>query len=255
MFEFVGNIERLVADLYPYRVPISIGMLLVAVALFVVAWRMGWVAAIARTVRRYPVQSVAAVVVVLAVTLPVGWYLASPLWTRIELIEESPLAAVASQETPTASVPQGTPVTEGTPTTNGTPTGQPPVMMTEPVPTEPVPTEIPFVPAEVSRGIWMGADSFHFAEGEALIIETAPGEYVLRVENFSVRNGPDLYMMLSPDPDGYAEGALNLGELRATDGAFNYDIPPGTDLADYASVIVWCEDFAVLFATATLEEL
>jgi len=114
-------------------------------------------------------------------------------------------------------------------------------------------TPEPFRPREARRGVWEGADAFHFAEGDALIIEVAPGRYVLRVENFSVRNGPDLFMYLSPDPDGYAEGGLTLGELRATDGSFNYEIPEGTDLSLFKSVVVWCERFAVLFATATLE--
>lgn len=84
------------------------------------------------------------------------------------------------------------------------------------------------------------------------MIETAPGQYVLRVEDFSVRNGPDLFVMLSPAPDGYREGALKLGRLRATDGAFNYEIPPGTDLTRFQSAVIWCEQFATLFGTATL---
>ena len=35
-----------------------------------------------------------------------------------------------------------------------------------------------------------------------------PGSTRLRLEDFSVRNGPDLFVYLSPDPDGYADGAL-----------------------------------------------
>lgn len=84
------------------------------------------------------------------------------------------------------------------------------------------------------------------------MIETAPGQYVLRFEDFSVRNGPDLFVYLSPSPDGYADGALKLGELKATDGAFNYEVPPGTEIEAFQSAIVWCEGFSVLFGTATL---
>lgn len=241
MFQFLGEVERLVSDLYPYRVPLTIGALAVLVAAFAGAWRAGWVHAAARTVRRYPLPSAAAALLVLAVTLPVAWYLASPLWTRVELNEASPLAAA-----PTADP------TEAPPSLVATPPATPRAERTPPA-REPTATATPFVAREVSRGMWMGADAFHFAEGDALIIEVAPGQYVLRVENFSIRNGPDLYMMLSPDPDGYTDAALNLGSLRATDGAFNYDIPPGTDLSTYQSVVVWCEDFAVLFATARLE--
>jgi len=47
--------------------------------------------------------------------------------------------------------------------------------------------------------------------------------------------------------------AINLGGLKATDGNFNYDIPADIDAAVYRYAIVWCRDFAVLFATAPLD--
>jgi hypothetical protein len=69
-----------------------------------------------------------------------------------------------------------------------------------------------------------------------------------------VRNGPDLFVYLSPSADGYAEGALNLGGLKATDGSFNYEVPEGTDISQFKSVIIWCRRFTVLFAVAPLVE-
>ena len=74
----------------------------------------------------------------------------------------------------------------------------------------------------------------------------------LRLADFSVRNGPDLFVYLSPDADDYDDGALELGRLKATDGAFGYDLPPGTDPADFASAIIWCKQFSHLFAVAPL---
>ena len=124
----------------------------------------------------------------------------------------------------------------------------------------PTPTaEATAAPAEseaelVAFGTWSGADDFHFARGEALIIETEPGKYILRVENFSVRNGPDLFVYLSPDEDDFADGAINLGELKATDGAFNYEIPDDVDVAQFKSAIVWCKQFSVLFGFAPLTD-
>jgi hypothetical protein len=102
-----------------------------------------------------------------------------------------------------------------------------------------------------ARGQFMGADDFHFGRGDALLIETGPGLYTLRLEEFSVRNGPDLFVYLTPDKNS-VEGAINLGGLKATDGAFNYDVPPGTDLSQYEYAIVWCRQFTVLFASAPL---
>jgi hypothetical protein len=114
-----------------------------------------------------------------------------------------------------------------------------------------VPT--PFAPVTIASGRFRGTDDFHFGRGTATIVETEPGRYHLRLEAFSVRNGPDLYVYLSPDDADYADGALEVGRLKATDGAFGYDLPAGTDPADFASAIIWCKQFSHLFAVAPLE--
>jgi len=41
--------------------------------------------------------------------------------------------------------------------------------------------------------------------------------------------------------------------LKATDGAFNYEIPAGVELEHLRYAMVWCDAFAVLFASAPLE--
>jgi len=238
MFELLGDVERGISALYPYRVPLTAGVLVTVLAAAAVAWRRGWIAAVARVARRRPAASAALLVLAVMVTVPAGWYLASPLWTRTMLVEASPLEVAREAQ----SVPASSSEVGASPT--------PPTV----APTSSAdPASVPSVPREVRQGEWIGADDFHFAEGRALIIETEPGRYILRVEDFSVRNGPDLFVYLSPSPDGFAEGGLNLGELKATDGAFNYEVPDGTDLTAYRSAVVWCERFAVLFATATLD--
>lgn len=100
-------------------------------------------------------------------------------------------------------------------------------------------------------GDFQGADEFHFGRGQAHIVET-PSGLVLRIENFSVLNGPDLHVYLSADSSGYTPDATDLGKLKATDGSFNYALPAGTDAATVASVVIWCEPFAVQFAHAPL---
>ena len=91
----------------------------------------------------------------------------------------------------------------------------------------------------------------HRGSGVAHILRAADGTLTLRVENFSVTNGPDLFVVLSTSGDGYAEGSLNLGALKATDGNFNYEIPPGTDISKYRSAVIWCRRFDTDFAVAT----
>jgi hypothetical protein len=128
--------------------------------------------------------------------------------------------------------------------------------LAEPAPASsiaPVATGDVAAPDGTRTGSFVGADEFHFGSGTARVVETAPGVWTVRFDDFSVRNGPDLYVYLSPDPAGYADGAVELGTLKATDGSFNTDVPAGTNVSDMRSVVIWCRQFAVQFAVATLQ--
>ena len=226
---FAGDLERLFAQLYPNRVPIAIGTLLVVTALAIIGWRRGW----HRTARRHPRATGTLVVAALVVGLPVGWILGSPLFIRTALDEPAPIVAASPSPAPTA------------------PSVAPSIAPTRrPVPT---PTPSPTPPPVSLAGQFQGFDEFHFGEGTARLVETAPGEFVVRFEDFSVRNGPDLYVYLSPGPDGYTDGAIELGTLKATDGNFNYEVPAAVSVDGIRSVVVWCKAFSVQFAHATLE--
>jgi hypothetical protein len=224
-----GEIEEILGELYPYRWPIGIGLVLVATLAAWWGYQRGWHLAIAR----HPRRSAVTAFVVLAVGLSVGYDLLSPLWTRTELYEADPLAGLVVPAGGEAEA-AGAPESDGAATGAVNPSG--------------------FAPRLIAEGTFAGADDFHFGEGTARLVETAPGLYVVRFEEFSVRNGPDLFVYLSPAADGYADSALNLGELKATDGAFNYEVPTGTDVSEFQSVIVWCKQFGVLFATAPLAQ-
>ncbi len=232
-------------NLYEYRIPIGIGSVVAAVGLLLVARRLRWFDA----ARRRPVRAGALLVVVLAIGLPLGWYLVSPLFIRTELVEPDPVAAAQSSARPSAS--QAAPQASGARASSGPPASGGPVASAATAIA--APTASPFVARTTLAGSFSGTDEFHFGRGTARIIETAPGAYVLRFEDFSVRNGPDLYVYLSPDASGYDRAALDLGTLKATDGAFGYELPPGTDPADFKSAIIWCKQFSQLFAVAPLD--
>ncbi|NJD30170.1 MAG: hypothetical protein FIA92_18040 [Chloroflexi bacterium] len=235
--EIFGELERLFAtSLYPLRVPIAIGLAIGLVALVVVARRRGWFAA----ARRHPGRTSALVLAAAVVGGPAAWYLGSPLFIRTSLEEPAPTGAPVAVASPTAQ-----PTAEPLSTSGPDPTAEP-----EPT-AEPQPTEPPL--AEPRSGEFKGADDFHFGSGTALLIETDPGSWIVRFEDFSVRNGPDLYVYLSPDPKGYAKGAVELDTLKATDGNFNTAVPAGTDVSEMRSVVIWCKAFAVQFAHATLK--
>jgi hypothetical protein len=100
-------------------------------------------------------------------------------------------------------------------------------------------------------GNFVGAgDGFHNVEGVAKVIPLSDGKTFLRVENLKATNGPDLYVYLSTD--GNTSDIVNLGRLKGNIGNQNYEIPTGTDLSKYDTVLIWCKAFSTLFGSARL---
>ncbi len=82
---------------------------------------------------------------------------------------------------------------------------------------------------------------------------------MLRCENLDVTNRPGLHVI--PRPCASAEGRfdvmafsyVDLGSLKGNKGDQNYDVPAGTDVSSGdRTVIVRCQPFPLIFATATL---
>jgi Electron transfer DM13 len=106
-------------------------------------------------------------------------------------------------------------------------------------------------PNVLRTGSFVGAgDGIHNAEGIAKAIPLQDGSSILRLENLHVTNGPDLYVYLSPDKS--ASDFVNIGKLKANNGNQNYEIPAGTGLSKYDTVLIWCRPFSVLFGSAEL---
>jgi hypothetical protein len=76
--------------------------------------------------------------------------------------------------------------------------------------------------------------------------------------DFQAAKGPDLKVFLSPniiaDVTGKTaiDGSLSLGELNSTKGAQEYVVPADVNLSDYASVLVHCEQYAILWGGSDL---
>ena len=85
------------------------------------------------------------------------------------------------------------------------------------------------------------------------IEQRAQGQVLVFGEDFKARSGPDLKLFLSPQEFSAAEArnateaALYLGELKATRGRQEYPLPADVSLENYASVLVHCERYAVLW--------
>ena len=46
--------------------------------------------------------------------------------------------------------------------------------------------------------------------------------------------------------------ALNLGRLKAPEGAFNYALPAGADPTRYGAAVIYCYRFRTIFSVAPL---
>jgi ABC-type antimicrobial peptide transport system permease subunit len=111
--------------------------------------------------------------------------------------------------------------------------------------------------ALVATGTFIHAnpsDPIHYGKGKVSVYERA----VFLEPDFEVGPGPAFHVYLVPKANIRSSSDLgevmfiDLGGLRAFKGSQRYAIPAGVKLADYASVIIWCERFSVLISPADL---
>ena len=119
------------------------------------------------------------------------------------------------------------------------------------------PSASPAAPVAVASGSFEGRSS-HSTTGSALLLPTATGSRILRLEDLRTDNGPDLRVYLSAagaDASGsaLADDFVDLGALKGNIGSQNYEVPSGTDLGKYRTVVVWCRRFSVAFGVAGLD--
>ncbi|WP_420861761.1 DM13 domain-containing protein [Algirhabdus cladophorae] len=121
---------------------------------------------------------------------------------------------------------------------------------------EALPAELMLTKA--AEGTFTDADSVHKGQGMASVLVSAAGTQLLRLTDFEVTNGPDLEVWLVTEPspetsaDVKASTWVSLGRLKGNKGDQTYVIPEDVTASDYGSVVIWCEQFGVLFSPATL---
>lgn len=103
----------------------------------------------------------------------------------------------------------------------------------------------------VLEGEFVGFDRLHQGSGSAIVLVVDGKKYLRFEENFSVSNGPDLYVGFGKD-GVYVKGS-ELGRLKGTLGSQNYELPDNFDIAKFNEVWVWCKAFSVGFAKAELK--
>lgn len=110
----------------------------------------------------------------------------------------------------------------------------------------------------LASGNFVDADAIHKGTGVAEIYEGADGKRIVNFSNFEVTNGPDLEVWLVAHENPMDASTVKnsdyiaLGALKGNVGNQNYQIPESVDLSKYKSVVIWCEQFGVLFSTAAL---
>jgi len=136
-------------------------------------------------------------------------------------------------------------VDEALPTVTATPTTQ----------TEAQPQPAP-QPEILAEGTFVNGE--HNTSGTARILRLTDGSRILRLENFSTSDGPDVHVWITDARAGGPDGSfddgryIKLGKMKATDGNQNYPIPADAKLTGLRSAVIWCDRFNVAFGSAPL---
>ena len=114
-------------------------------------------------------------------------------------------------------------------------------------------------PYEVyAAGAFVGVDTSRHGSGHAIVYVLPEGDHLLRIEAFSVTNGPELRVLLSevPAPRDEVElsqgATVDLGLLKGNRGSQNYGIGGAAPLENMRSVVIYSPLFETVYAVATL---
>ena len=86
--------------------------------------------------------------------------------------------------------------------------------------------------------------------GKALIL-LQNGTYSIALENFAAGNGPDLHLYLSKQIQ--PTNIVDLGKLKSTNGNQVYTLASNPDFTQYKYVLIYCQQYSVLFGSAELK--
>ncbi len=112
-------------------------------------------------------------------------------------------------------------------------------------------------PVVVAQGQFKDADDFHKGAGTATLYRLPDGTHLLRFEDFTVTNGPQLHVLLANHADpanrnDLESGYVDLGGLKGNVGSQNYEIGADIAIDSVQSIVIYCKPFHVVFSTAPL---
>ncbi len=207
-------------------------------------------------------------VIILAAIVVIGWYLASPLFINRTVNEDFPINLPSVEEASAMPAEEIESMLIGAmEEVNGLSDDEKikvegrfqelAALMPDKTMDDEMPSSSSDETKALKKGQFVDADSFHKGSGKATIYRLAAQNRILRLEDFRVTNGPDLHVILSSNPNptnrsDIGNDYVDLGSLKGNLGNQNYDIPANVKVADYESVVIYCQPFHVVFATATL---
>jgi hypothetical protein len=188
------------------------------------------------------------------VSIPLGigvlallaWVVFGVFGAHLLFVDDEVDEALPTFDPPAATVPA--PAAADAPVATDAPA---PTSVTAPVvpaPTTPSASE-PVVVTEVA-GSFVSRE--HDTSGRALVLGDGSGQRFLRFEEFATDNGPDLNVYLVDSSTGDVSDFVDLGNLKGNVGDQNYEVPAGTDLSRYDTVVIWCVRFSANFGDAVL---
>lgn len=113
-------------------------------------------------------------------------------------------------------------------------------------------TTAPAAPVRIAAGA-LQVLAGHDASGTVELIQNPDGSHVVRFASFDIEGTPDPEVYVIEGADQKSPGGGDLGALRGNVGdVSDYAVPAGTRPAAGWTVLVWCGQFTVEIANATL---
>lgn len=113
---------------------------------------------------------------------------------------------------------------------------------------DPVNEPVSLTAMVVTKGTFTGTPG-HSVSGSVEII-TENNQKKLVLKGFSTTAGPDLRVYLATNTQ--AGNFITLGQLKANSGQQVYDITGMPDFTQHKFVLIWCQQFNILFGSAQL---
>ncbi|MBL8134753.1 MAG: DM13 domain-containing protein [Anaerolineae bacterium] len=115
-------------------------------------------------------------------------------------------------------------------------------------------------PTPIAAGAFAVIDAVRWGQGRATFFQDVDNRLLLRFEDFSMPNGPDLRVFLSAvEAPISAEAAragdtdpFEVGPLLSSVGVQNYELPEGFNLSPYRSVVIVSGELNLVYTYAAL---